>query len=199
MRVALLSGDTGIRLDGCLFMAAMFRRIDEVRWLLPKEYKRGMRVPGLLYATEKLASSVEKGAVEQMANVATLPGIYKYSYGMPDLHEGYGFPIGGVAAFDAEEGVISPGGVGFDINCGVRLLTTELAIDEIRPSLQALINAMFTNVPSGVGSQGKIRLSRQQTDAVLANGARWAVEQGYGWQEDLGDRVGTMTKGLLQL
>ncbi len=171
------------------------RQVDDYRFEIPMSYQSEamkrhglkMRVPGLIYADQAMLSSITRDdSPEQVVNVATLPGIVGKSMAMPDIHHGYGFAIGGVAAFDVHEGVISPGGVGYDINCGVRLLTTGLAIDEIRPSLQALVNAMFTNVPSGVGSQGKIRLSRQQTDAVLANGARWAVEQGYGWQEDLG-------------
>ncbi|MCD6348057.1 MAG: RtcB family protein, partial [Candidatus Korarchaeota archaeon] len=104
------------RVNG-LGVESIFRKIDEVRWELPRGFKPGMRVPGLVFASEKLMKQIERGAVEQLANVAMLPGIYKYSIAMPDIHEGYGFPIGGVAAFDADEGVISPGGVGFDINC----------------------------------------------------------------------------------
>ena len=166
-------------------MLSVLRRIDEVRWLLPKGYKAGMRVPGLIISTEKLIRGVEKMSVDQLANVATLPGIYKYSLAMPDMHSGYGFPIGGVAAFDAYEGVISPGGVGFDINCGVRLLRTDLRESDVRPRLKQLVDRLFSNVPSGLGSRGKVRLSPAQLDEVIVMGARWAVEHGYGWEEDL--------------
>jgi len=166
-------------------MLSVLQRIDEVRWLLPKGYKAGMRVPGLIISTGKLIRGVEKMSVDQLANVATLPGIYKYSLAMPDMHSGYGFPIGGVAAFDAHEGVISPGGVGFDINCGVRLLRTDLRESEVRPKLKQLVERLFFNVPSGLGSRGKVRLSPAQLDEVISMGARWAVENGYGWEEDL--------------
>jgi len=161
------------------------RKIDEVRWELPKGYKPGMRVPGLVFATEKLVKGIEARALDQLANVAMLPGIYKYSIAMPDIHEGYGFPIGGVAAFDAYEGIVSPGGVGYDINCGVRLIRTDLSEKEVRPKLKQLVDALFENVPSGLGSSGKVRLSPGQLDDVIVMGARWAVEQGYGWERDL--------------
>jgi tRNA-splicing ligase RtcB len=169
-------------------------KIDDYRYQIPQSYQSQnmqrhgvkMRVPGLIYANDAMLQSITKdNSPEQVANVATLPGIVKKSIAMPDIHHGYGFAIGGVAAFDAREGIISPGGVGYDINCGVRLLTSSLTFDEIHPRLQPLIDTMFTNVPSGVGSEGKVRLSRDQVDVVLAQGARWAVEQGYGWQEDL--------------
>ncbi|MDK2384633.1 MAG: RtcB family protein [Candidatus Korarchaeota archaeon] len=173
---------------------SLFKKIDEVRWELPKGFKPGMRVPGLVFANEKLMKQIERGAVEQLANVATLPGIYKYSIAMPDIHEGYGFPIGGVAAFDAYEGVISPGGVGFDINCGVRLIRTDLSENEVRPKLRHLVDTLFANVPSGLGSRGKLRLTPQQLDEVILMGARWAVEHGYGWEKDLehAEEVGMM-------
>lgn len=164
---------------------SLFRKIDDVRWELPKDFRPGMRVPGLVFASEKLINQIERGAVEQLANVAMLPGIYKYSIAMPDIHEGYGFPIGGVAAFDAYEGVISPGGVGFDINCGVRLIRTDLSVDEVRPRIKQLVDTLFSNVPSGLGSSGKLRLSAHQLDEVISMGARWAVENGYGWEKDL--------------
>jgi tRNA-splicing ligase RtcB len=122
---------------------------------------------------------------DQVANVATLPGIVGFSMAMPDIHHGYGFAIGGVAAFDEREGIISPGGVGYDINCGVRLLRSDLTFDDVKPKIDKLVNAMFNNVPSGVGSEGRVRLSKEEIDWVLASGARWAVENGYGWPEDL--------------
>jgi tRNA-splicing ligase RtcB len=169
-------------------------KIDDYRFEIPQSYvsetmkRHGlkMRVPGLIYADDQMLQSITRdNSPEQVVNVATLPGIVNKSIAMPDIHHGYGFAIGGVAAFDAKEGVISPGGVGYDINCGVRLLTTRLVFDELLPKLQPLVNTMFTNVPSGVGSEGKVRLSRDQMDEVLTNGARWAVKESYGWQEDL--------------
>lgn len=161
------------------------KKISEYLWEIPKGYKECMRVAGRVYGSEKIISEVEKGALEQCANVACLPGIVKYSIAMPDIHFGYGFPIGGVAAFDAEEGVISPGGVGFDINCGVRLLRTELNVSEVKPRIKELVDHIFVNVPSGLGAKGKIRLSHGELDDVLKKGAGWAVEKGYGWKEDL--------------
>ncbi len=165
---------------------SLLKKLDEVRWMLPKEYKRGMRVPGLVIGTQRIISQVEKGAIEQLANVAMLPGIYKYSIAMPDIHWGYGFPIGGVAAFDANNGIISPGGVGFDINCGVRLLRTNLDVKDVRPKLKQLVNTMFQKVPSGLGSRSReLRLSTAELNDVISMGARWAVERGYGWEKDL--------------
>lgn len=162
------------------------KQIDEVRWEIPTDYKPGMRVPARIYADRELLQEMGKDlTLEQGANVASLNGIYKYSIILPDGHQGYGFPIGGVAATDAETGVISPGGVGYDINCGVRLLRTELDRKDVEPKLRQLVDTLFQNVPSGLGSRGKIRLSISQLDEVLEHGARWAVENGYGWQEDL--------------
>ncbi len=167
-------------------------KIGEYRYEIPKTY-RGingnlkMRVPALIYASEEMLPAIRKdNAPEQAANVATLPGIVGRSLAMPDIHWGYGFPIGGVAATDAEEGVISPGGVGFDINCGVRLVRTNLKIGDLdRSKIRQLVDELFKNIPSGVGSQAKVRLNRAQLDDVLQMGARWAVENGYGWEEDL--------------
>jgi tRNA-splicing ligase RtcB len=161
-------------------------QIDEVRWEIPKDYKPGMRVPARVYADRELLQEMGKDlTLEQGANVAFLTGIYRYSIILPDGHQGYGFPIGGVAATDAETGVISPGGVGYDINCGVRLIRTNLSRQDVEPKLRSLVDALFRNVPSGLGSRGKIRLSVSQLDEVLEHGARWAVENGYGWEEDL--------------
>ncbi|MGQ9676983.1 MAG: RtcB family protein [Chloroflexota bacterium] len=156
------------------------------RWVIPREYKPGMRVPGIVYADERLLQLIRKDqALEQVANVAFLPGIVGYSMGMPDIHWGYGFPIGGVAAMRVDEGVIAPGGIGFDINCGVRLLRTDLTVENVRPHIEKLTNALFKNIPSGVGSSGKIKLSQGEMDRVLAQGARWAVDKGFGIPEDL--------------
>ena len=140
-------------------LESLFRKITDYKWELPKGYKPGMRVPAIFYINRKLMQILEKDAVEQAANVATLPGIQKASLVMPDVHVGYGFPIGGVAGFDAEEGVISPGGVGFDINCGVRLIRSNLTVDDVRPKIKELIDELFVAVPSGVGSEGRLRVS----------------------------------------
>lgn len=167
-------------------------KIDDYRYEIPSSYKgiKGnlkMRVPALIYANEKMLPSIKKdNAPEQAANVATMPGIVGRAFAMPDIHWGYGFPIGGVAAFDAEEGVISPGGVGFDINCGVRLVRTNLKIHDLsKEKIKLLVDELFKNVPSGVGSKARIRLSMQEINNVLDMGAKWAVENGYGWDEDL--------------
>jgi tRNA-splicing ligase RtcB len=161
------------------------KKIGPCLYELPKEAKPGMKVPAWLFLSEKLLKQVEEGAIEQAANVAFLPGIYKHSIALPDMHFGYGFPIGGVAALDYKEGGLSPGGIGFDINCGVRLLRTNLTVEQIRPKLKELLESIFHNVPSGVGEVGKIKLSFSELDEVLVNGAKWAVEHGYGTEKDL--------------
>lgn len=162
-------------------------KIDDYRWRIPKSYKPGMRVPGVIYADEKLLKDIRQDrAPEQVANVAFLPGIVKASLAMPDIHWGYGFSIGGVAATDAEQnGVISPGGVGFDINCGVRMLKTNFQYDEIKNKIKDLVYVLFSDIPSGVGSKGDIRVSEREEREILVKGAKWAVEKGYGTQEDL--------------
>jgi tRNA-splicing ligase RtcB len=162
-------------------------RIDDTRLLIPKSYNPKMRVDGVIYSDASLLADIKQDqAPEQVANVATLPGIVGQSMAMPDIHWGYGFPIGGVAAFEVKEGVVSPGGVGYDINCGVRLLRTKLARADLTPPvLDKLVRAMHENVPSGVGSKGKIRISQAEVAQVLTHGARWAVEKGYGTEEDL--------------
>lgn len=159
-------------------------RLDANRWLIPKN--GGMRTDGIIYTSEKLLADVLKdNAPQQVENVAHLQGIVGASMAMPDIHWGYGFPIGGVAAFNLKEGVISPGGVGYDINCGVRLLRTDLTADEAKPKLGNLLETIFSTVPAGVGKSGRIRINRRELEKVLVDGARWAVRQGYGWEEDL--------------
>ncbi len=161
-------------------------RMDEFRWKIPRTYKREMRTDGVIYASEKMIPTIcEDQAPEQVANVACLPGIVGYSMAMPDIHFGYGFPIGGVAAFEVKEGVVSPGGVGYDINCGVRFIRTNLAVDEVKARLPALLDAIFAHVPCGVGMSGKIKVSVEELRQVMVKGARWAVERGFGWAEDL--------------
>jgi tRNA-splicing ligase RtcB len=159
-------------------------RLDDYSWLIPKTGT--MRVPGLIFSSRTLVKEIEKDqSLIQVANVAALPGIVEYSLAMPDIHWGYGFPIGGVAAFSMEEGIVSPGGVGYDINCGCRLMTTALRADDVRPVIRSLVAALFKNVPSGVGSKGSVHLSRQDEARVAAEGAAWAVKKGYGTDEDL--------------
>lgn len=166
-------------------MENLLKKVTDYKWELPKSYKPGMKVPAYFYINRKLMRILEKGAVEQAANVATMPGIQKASLVMPDVHVGYGFPIGGVAAFDVNEGVVSPGGVGFDINCGVRLLRSNLKVDEVRPKIKELVDKLFVAVPSGVGSEGRLKVSDKELDEIFVEGAKWAVENGYGYEKDL--------------
>jgi tRNA-splicing ligase RtcB len=161
------------------------RRIDSTRLEIPVDYKKGMRVRGVIYVDELLEKDLETQSIDQVANVATLPGIIKSSMAMPDVHTGYGFAIGGVAAFDLNKGIVSPGGVGYDINCGVRLLRSDLTREEVTPRLKDLVGMLSGEVPSGVGSKGKIRLDPQNEKKLLLGGARWAVERGFGEAEDL--------------
>ena len=168
-------------------MKKPLRQLDLHRWEVPIEYRDGMRVPGIIYANDKLMADIENDeCVEQVANAATLPGIVGWSLAMPDIHFGYGLPIGGVVATDPEaDGVITPGGVGFDINCGVRLLTTNLTKEEVQEHIRPLVEGLFNALPSGVGSQGRIRRSASDERTVVRKGARWAVEQGMGSEHDL--------------
>lgn len=161
-------------------------RLDDFTYEIPVGEAPGMRVPGILYSNDALLQSVEHDpSLRQLANVATLPGVERSALAMPDIHFGYGFPVGGVAAFRLDDGVVSPGGIGYDINCGVRLLRTRLSADEVRPHLKLLLEALFRHVPSGVGSKGPLTLRAGEIDDVLAGGAQWAVAQGYGTAADL--------------
>ena len=163
------------------------RQVGECRWEIPASYKKAMRTSGLIYASPEMVKDIlSDQAPEQVANVACLPGVVGLSLAMPDIHWGYGFPIGGVAAFDAEEGIISPGGVGYDINCGMRLLRSDLTLDDVAPCLNDLMDDLAKTVPAGVGSEGPIKLSRSDLADVLVRGAAWAAERGYGWPEDVG-------------
>jgi tRNA-splicing ligase RtcB len=162
------------------------KQVDAYRWEIPADAIPGMRVPGCVYADEALIAQIRADqSLRQVANVAMLPGIVGRSIAMPDIHWGYGFPIGGVAAMDPDSGVVSPGGVGYDINCGVRLLATHLDEEEIRPRLEALADRLFRSVPSGVGVAGRTRLSTPELDQVLTQGAAWAVRRGLGHDGDL--------------
>jgi len=161
-------------------------KVDDFRWRIPKSYKPGMLVDGLIYADEPMLKQIiADQALEQVANVAFLPGIVGYSLAMPDIHWGYGFPIGGVAAVRVSGGAVSPGGVGFDINCGVRIMRTNLSREEVAPKIRELVDALFYAVPSGLGSKGRIKLRSGEIDEVLLKGSRWAVNSGYGRKEDL--------------
>jgi len=162
------------------------RKVSETVWEIPVTYKEGMRAPARIIATEKLVREMDEAVYQQISNVATLPGITRYALCMPDGHSGYGFPIGGVAAMDVGEGgVISPGGIGFDINCGMRLVITNLTLDDVRPYLKEIVDLLFQRVPAGVGSHGFLKISRQEFREVVEQGARWCVEHDYGWEEDL--------------
>ena len=160
-------------------------QVDEYSWRIPK-YKPSMRVPGMVFANEVLLEKMKTDrTLWQCSNVTHLPGIYKHAITLPDGHEGYGFPIGGVAATDYEEGVISPGGVGYDINCGVRLLATTITEKEIRPKLAALAETIFRNVPSGLGSRRKdLSISSSDLDRLVVEGVQWLIKRGFGWHED---------------
>ncbi len=159
----------------------------EFRWRIEPTGK--MRVPAVIYGSPDLMHDMDEKVYEQIVNVATLPGIERAAYAMPDAHWGYGFPIGGVAAFDPKQGgVISAGGVGFDISCGVRTLTTGITVADVQPAAAELAEALYRTVPAGVGSRGRIHLGPEEMDAMLAGGAAWAVQQGYGRQSDL-DRI----------
>ncbi|MGI0149052.1 MAG: RtcB family protein, partial [Thermoplasmata archaeon] len=159
--------------------------MDSYRYEIPRSYKPQMRTNGLIFIDESMVAQLRQDqAAEQVANVATMPGIVGPSMAMPDIHWGYGFPIGGVAAFDRDEGVISPGGIGYDINCGVRLIRTNVTETEIRPHLRALTDACFKNVPSGVGEGGLTKVSRQDLATLATEGVGWSLEKGYAWPED---------------
>jgi len=161
------------------------KRTGEALWEIPTSYKAGMRVPARIYATERLLMDMDEGVIEQITNVATLPGILDYAFCMPDGHWGYGFPIGGAAAFDLEQGVISPGGIGFDINCGMRLVKTDLQFDEVKQHLHTLIDRLFQRIPAGVGCRGTLQISRDDFRNLIEQGAAWCLKAGYGLPGDL--------------
>jgi tRNA-splicing ligase RtcB len=163
---------------------SLLKRESDFAWQIPKTGR--MRVPGIIYASEELIRDMDNKVHEQVTNVAMLPGIQKASFAMPDAHWGYGFPIGGVAAFDPDQGgVVSAGGVGFDVSCGVRTLSTGLTAEDIESVKEALADKLYRVIPAGVGSTGKIRLNVEEMNSMLTGGAAWAVEQGYGLREDL--------------
>ncbi len=171
------------------------QKIDDYRYLIPRYVQHGMRTDALIYADENLLQHILKDkSLEQAANVATLPGIVGRSLAMPDIHQGYGFPIGGVAATDYNYGVVSPGGVGFDINCGVRLLGTSLNRGEVKPRLQDAVDQIFRDVPCGTGGEGHAKLRSADLDRILVEGAQWMVENGFG---EGADTEFTESRGVL--
>src|SRR5882724_9953467 len=166
--------------------AVLLERVGPYLWRIPQDTSRGMRVPGLVIADDQLIESIcSDASLDQIANGATLPGIVKAAMAMPDIHQGYGLPVGGVVATDARHGVVSPGAIGFDINCGVRLLGTALRADAIVDRLEALVDALYATIPTGVGARGELTLDARALDQVLSRGAAWAVKAGYGDAEDL--------------
>ncbi len=168
-----------------LHTAMKVNRISDEIWEIPVTQKPGMLVPARIYGTESILQAMDTGVFEQVTNVACLPGIRRYALCMPDGHWGYGFPIGGVAAFDVRSGIISPGGVGYDVNCGMRLIRTDLTLAEVQPRLDLLMTELFRRVPAGVGASGFVSMDRPSFDRVMTKGARWCIEQGYGWHRDL--------------
>jgi len=161
------------------------KRVSAVEHRIEAGFKPGMKVPVTIYASDELlAKMLTDRTIDQAVNVAHLPNLYKHVIVLPDGHEGYGFPIGGVAASDADNGVVSPGGVGYDINCGVRLIRTNLTVDDVQPHLKELLKTIYRMVPSGVGSQAIIKLSMSELDQVLTEGVKWAISKGYGWEQD---------------
>lgn len=159
------------------------KKISEYVYELPMEGE--MLVPGRVYSSSKLIHTIDEKTLSQVKNVASLPGIQNYSYCMPDAHMGYGFPIGGVAAFDLQEGIISPGGLGYDLNCGMRLITTNLTEKDVRPKLKELVDELYKNVPAGVGAKSPIKLNKKQLTDISHDGVKWCIENNYGWKEDL--------------
>ncbi|MCW3992816.1 MAG: RtcB family protein [Candidatus Bathyarchaeota archaeon] len=166
-------------------MSIPINRLDDLVWEIPREHDPRMRVPARVYADRELLTMMRRDrTLSQCIDMTHLPGILRYAITLPDGHQGYGFPIGGVAAFDAEEGVITPGGVGYDINCGVRLMRTDLTYEEVRPRVGELIDRIFSLVPCGVGVGSKIRLSTRELDNAIVEGVEWAIGRGYGWEGD---------------
>lgn len=160
-----------------------FKKIDDTTWEIPTSYKKGMRVPARIIATKQLLDGMDLGVIDQVTNVAMLPGIEEYAFCMPDGHWGYGFPVGGVAAFNLEEGIISPGGIGFDINCGMRLVKTNLTLKEVQPKIKSIVDRMFRDVPTGIGTRG-VNISLEELKKVAKEGAQWCLKKGFAWEED---------------
>lgn len=162
------------------------QKLSDYLWEIPKSFRSDMRVPARFYASEKMLEEIFRDrSLRQLVNVSTLPGIQGYALAMPDMHEGYGFPIGGVAAMDIDGGVISPGGIGYDINCGVRLLKSNKSFDEVKDNIGNIAESLYQEIPSGVGKGGKLRLNTKELDEILEGGAQWVVKKGFGLKQDL--------------
>jgi len=161
------------------------RKINDFKWELPTSAREKMNVPGVVYASEKIMHDMEDDTLGQLINVACLPGIVKNAIMLPDGHFGYGLPMGAVGAFDSKEGIIASSLTGFDINCGIHMIKTNLTEKDVKPRIKELISALFKNIPCGVGSKGRLVLNNDQLDEVLVKGAKWAVENGYGTEDDL--------------
>ncbi|RLJ09084.1 MAG: RNA-splicing ligase RtcB [Candidatus Aenigmatarchaeota archaeon] len=165
-------------------MKDKLQKISDYEWLLPKGVRDRMKVDAKIFANQKIIDAAEDAAVQQLTNVACLPGVLEPVIGLPDMHWGYGLPMGAVGAFDAEEGIISSGLCGFDINCGINLIRTNLTVEEVKAKIKELIPTLFKNVPSGVGAKGPLKLTREELDRVLVEGIDWAIEKGYATKED---------------
>lgn len=166
-------------------MKEKIQKINDYEWLLPKNAREGMKVDAKIIANRAILDAIEDSAVQQLTNVACLPGIVEPVIGLPDMHFGYGLPMGAVSAFDSEKGIISAGLCGFDINCGINSIRTNLTVNEVREKLKELVPALFNAIPCGVGSKGKLRLNYDELDEVMTQGVNWAVENGYGTKEDI--------------
>src|ERR671920_2201551 len=164
----------------------IIEKLNEFEFKINVDDSKKMNVPVTIYADDVLITKmVEDRTLDQAVNVTTLPGVKKHMVVLPDGHEGYGFPVGGVAASDLDDGIISPGGVGYDINCGVRMIKTDLFESDIRPKLKLLVDELFSSIPTGVGSEGQIKLTSSELDELLMEGAKWSVNNGYGINSDL--------------
>ncbi|MHA2237749.1 MAG: RtcB family protein [Candidatus Hodarchaeales archaeon] len=161
------------------------QKINDYIHEIPESPELGMKAPVRIFGNSSVYNNLDKGVFQQIINVSKLPGLLGHAMTMPDAHWGYGFPIGGVAAFDVENGVISPGGIGFDINCGMRMITTNLTVDEVKPKIRELINTLYADIPAGVGKKGSVGISFQQFRDIAENGSEWCIENGFGWEEDL--------------
>ena len=166
-------------------MKEKLKQINDFEWILPKDSKKGMNVDAKIIASKKMMNVIEDEAINQLTNVTMLPGVENPVIGLPDMHWGYGFPVGAVSAFDENEGIISSGLCGFDINCGINLVRTNLTYKEVKDKLNELVQAIYNKVPVGVGTKGKIRLTKDQLDELIVKGAKWAVDNGYGTKDDL--------------
>ncbi|MHA2112209.1 MAG: RtcB family protein [Candidatus Hodarchaeales archaeon] len=160
-------------------------KVDEFTHEIPKDSNLGMQAPVRVYGNSAIFNKLDKGVFQQIINVSKLPGLVDHAMTMPDAHWGYGFPIGGVAAFDIEEGVISPGGIGFDINCGMRLITTNLTVADVKPKIRQLINTLYEDIPAGVGKKGPVKLNMNEFADIAETGSEWCIENGFGWKEDI--------------